>query len=146
MTGIHSSALKAMAALGTILVISGTVVAQPQRPLLAFAQLEPGLWQVRELNNSHAPSRSVCIGDPTHLIQLEHREQPCSRLIITNDPQAVTVHYTCPSNGFGRTSMRVQTPRIAKIDTQGIVDNAPFAYRAEARRMGPCRPQGRASR
>jgi hypothetical protein len=111
---------------------------QPGKPLPALSRLEPGLWQIREIDNAHAAPHSICISDPGMLTQLQHRQSPCSRFIIANEAQLITVHYTCPANGFGRTSVRVETSRLAKIDTQGIVDNAPFAYRAEARRVGDC--------
>ena len=65
------------------------------------------------------------------------------RVVLSNDVKGATVHYTCPANGFGRTSVRVETPRLAKIDTQGIMGNAPFAYRAEARKVGACSGGGR---
>jgi hypothetical protein len=71
-------------------------------------------------------------------MQVQHRNSPCSRLVIATDTSGATVQYTCPAGGFGRTSIRVETPRLAQIDTQGIVDNTPFGYRAEARRVGPC--------
>ena len=111
---------------------------QPARPLHALAHLEPGLWQIRQIDNARAAPQSICVSDPGVLTQLQHRQSPCSRFIITNEAQLLTVHYTCPANGFGRTSIRVETSHLAKIDTQGIVDNAPFAWRAEARRIGTC--------
>ena len=106
--------------------------------LTALSRLEPGLWQIRQLANRSAPAKSICVADPAMLTQVEHRNSPCSRLVIANEAESATVHYTCPAHGFGRTSVRVETSRLAKIDTQGIVDNAPFAYRAEARRVGAC--------
>ena len=124
----------------SLLTPSGVaVIAQPKRPMHALAQLDTGLWQIRELGNNSAVARTLCIGDPSVLLQLEHRQASCSRLVVTDNPQILTVHYTCPANGFGRTSVRVETPGLAKIDTQGIAGNTPFAYRAEARRLGPCR-------
>jgi hypothetical protein len=71
-------------------------------------------------------------------MQVQHRNSPCSRLVIANNERGATVQYTCPAGGFGRTSILVETPRLAQIDTQGIVGNTPFGYRAEARRIGPC--------
>jgi hypothetical protein len=108
-----------------------------QAPLAALAQLEPGLWQVRDLDG-RGEQRNLCISDPQLLMQLQHRGSPCSRLVISNDDRGATVHYTCPADGFGRTSLRVETPRLARIESQGIQDKAPFAFRAEARRVGAC--------
>ena len=106
--------------------------------LSALARLEPGLWQLRNLEDNRVATQSICVADPAILMQVQHRNSPCSRLVIENDATGATVHYTCPAGGFGRTSLRVETPRLAKIDTQGISGNAPFAYRAEARRVGAC--------
>jgi len=119
---------------------------QPGRPLQALAHLEPGLWQIRQIDNARSTPQSICVSDPGVLTQLQHRQAPCSRFIITNEAQLLTVHYTCPANGFGQTSIRVETSRLAKIDTQGIVDNAPFAWRAEARRVGECNTKSAAAR
>jgi hypothetical protein len=111
---------------------------QVRGQLSALTRLEPGLWQIRTSSNHGAPVQSICVGDPAILMQVQHRNSPCSRLVIANDASGATVHYTCPSSGYGRTTLRVETSRLARIDTQGIVDNAPFAWRAEARRIGPC--------
>jgi hypothetical protein len=134
---------RSLIAFGMIALIGAPAVPQARKQLSALAQLQPGLWQVREIGNAQARPRSVCVADPGMLMQIHHGSAPCTRLIIADQPQGATVHYTCPANGFGRTSLRVQTPRVATIDTQGIFDNAPFAYRAEVRRMGDC-PESRA--
>lgn len=125
-------------ALGAICLLSAPALTQGQAGLTALALLEPGQWQLRDLDNPRAPARNLCVPDPNSLIQVEHPGAPCSRLVLADAARQATVHYTCPSNGFGRTSLRVETPRLAKIDTQGIIGNAPFALRAEARRVGPC--------
>lgn len=125
-----------------IMLILATVAApaltQAGGKLSALARLQPGLWQLRDLEDARAAPQSICVADPTMLMQVKHRNLPCSRLVIANDARGATVHYTCPAGGFGRTSLRVETPRLVKIDTQGISGNAPFAYRAEARRIGAC--------
>jgi len=129
---------RTLVALGSATLLALPVTAaQAPRGLTALARLQPGQWQLRDLDGGGAP-QSICVADPNLLMQVQHRTSPCSRLVIANDSQAATVHYTCPATGFGRTSLRVETPRLAKIDTQGISDNAPFAYRLEARRTGDC--------
>jgi len=40
--------------------------------------------------------------------------------------------------GRGRTILRVETPRLVQIDSQGLHYGAPFALRAQARKTGPC--------
>lgn len=124
--------------LGLILMTSLPASAQPEAKLTALSQLEPGLWEIREIGNPGAAPQSICVADLGLLMQVRHGSSTCSRVIVANQPNNATVHYTCPSNGFGHTSIRVETPRLAKIDTQGLVGNVPFAYRAEARRIGAC--------
>ena len=129
---------RAAIALGAIALVTAPALTQDRGRLAALAKLEPGLWQFRDLDDSGARHPPICIADPAMLMQLQHRNSPCTRLVISNDEKGVTVHYTCPASGFGRTSLRIETPRLAQIDTQGISGNAPFAYRIEARRTGPC--------
>jgi hypothetical protein len=128
----------ALCALGAVALIGAASPVQPSGSLAALSRLEPGQWQIRALGKTPAAPLSLCVADPAILMQVQHRQMPCSRLVIASDSTSVTVHYTCPANGFGRTSLRFETPRLAKIDTQGIMDNVPFAFRAEARRVGAC--------
>ena len=142
MTRFNQGIRRALLALGTIALLGSPAAAQKGAGLTAIAKLEPGLWQLRVLDTSEQP-RSICVADPGMLMQVQHRNSPCARVVLSNDVKGATVHYTCPANGFGRTSVRVETPRLAKIDTQGIMGNAPFAYRAEARKVGACSGGGR---
>lgn len=147
MRRIFSTTARGICVLGLTLAAGGGIAwGQPDRPMVALGQLEPGLWEIRELDNGRAKPRPICLGDPAVLIQLEHRQITCSRLVIANEPQLLTVHYVCPFNGFGQTSVRVQSSRLARIETQGIVNNAPFSYRSELRRLGHCVVQGRVRR
>jgi hypothetical protein len=132
---------RAAIALGAVLAATSPAVPQGRGRIDALAPLQPGLWELRELDNSRAVTRSMCIADPNILMQVQHRNSPCSRLVIANGEMNATVHYTCPAGGFGRTTIRVESPRLAVIDTQGIDHNMPFAYRAELRRRGAC-PRG----
>ena len=146
MRGKFNTSVRGLFALGSIIAASIAPAADADRNLLALSRLELGLWQIREQGNDRAKPRSICLGDTTALIQLEHRQIVCSQLVITNAPQNLMVHYVCPYNGFGQTSLRVESPRRATLDTQGIANNAPFAYRAELRRLGDCGPQPQAAR
>jgi hypothetical protein len=101
-----------------------------------LAKLEHGRWQIRDVESGTA--RSVCLGDPVLLVQLEHGGASCGREVLASEATGGTVQYTCPGRGFGHTSIRIETPRLARIDTQGLVDGRPFAYRAEARKVGSC--------
>jgi hypothetical protein len=106
-------------------------------PLAALAQLQPGRWTL----SSHDPdfaTRSVCIGDPKVLIQIRHPLPTCNRFVVTNDPRRTVVSYRCTGAGNGLTTIRVETPRLAQIETQGIASGAPFDLAIEARRTGEC--------
>jgi hypothetical protein len=129
---------RAAVALGAVMILAAPATAQGGQRLAAIGKLEPGLWQLRNLDHSTGAPQSICVADPSMLLQVQHRNSPCSRLVVANSGTSATVHYTCPANGYGHTSVRVETSRLAKIDTQGIMDHAPFAYRAEARRVGAC--------
>lgn len=137
MKTLNGATRRSLVAIAAALVVAGPGLTQASGKLTALGRLEPGLWQLRNLDDRR-PLDSICIGDPNLLMQVQHRNSPCSRLVIANAVGGATVQYTCPAGGFGRTSIRVETPRLAQIDTQGIVDNTPFGYRAEARRVGPC--------
>ena len=82
--------------------------------------------------------RAGGLGDPLLLAQPQHGPQPCSREILAADAHSVTVNYVCPGMGRGRTILRVETPRLVQIDSQGLHNGAPFALRAQARKTGPC--------
>jgi hypothetical protein len=137
---------RAAIAAGAIALATAPGLGEQIGRLAALSKLEHGFWQLRDLDTGQTLP-PICVADPAMLMQLQHRNSPCSRLVISSDAQSATVHYTCPANGFGRTSLRVETPRLAQIDTQGISGNAPFAYRVEARRIGPCASgRGKAAR
>jgi hypothetical protein len=101
-----------------------------------LAQLERGRWDV--LGPGSAPIGNVCLGDPLLLAQPLHAPQNCTTEIQFTDRHVVTVGFVCPGMGRGRTLLRVETPRLVRIDMQGISNGAPFALRAQARRTGPC--------
>jgi hypothetical protein len=124
-----------MLSAGVALIGATAALSQEQPRLTALAILQPGLWQVRAEGE---PQRNVCVGDTNALIQLRHKASACTRLVIANEKMSATIHYSCPGSGWGRTTLRVETPRLARIDTQGIMGNAPFAFVAEARRIGSC--------
>lgn len=129
---------RAVWAVAATVAVSAGAGAAGTATLSALTRLEPGLWQLRDLDQPRAAQRSICIADPILLMQLQHRDAPCSRLVVADADRGAVVHYTCQTSGFGQTALRVETPRLVQIDTQGIVDNRPFALRAEARRIGPC--------
>jgi hypothetical protein len=106
--------------------------------VVALSSLQPGLWTIRSRDPDGPPPRQLCMTDPRILLQLRHEGQACSRFVVTNDAQSAVVTYSCPGRGNGRTTVRVETPRVAQIDSQGIADNSPFDWALEARRVGDC--------
>ena len=72
------------------------------------------------------------------VLQLRHPEGGCSQFVIEDAASKVTVQYTCPNNGFGRTNIRRETNSLVQIESQGIADGLPFQFTAEARRTGRC--------
>jgi hypothetical protein len=108
---------------------------------VALASLQPGQWQLRSLDAS-TPTKSICLGDPRVLLQLRHASALCNRFMITNNATQVVVHYSCNGSGNGRTSVRVETPRVIQIESQGIADKAPFDVAYEGRRIGDCSSAG----
>jgi hypothetical protein len=109
--------------------------------LAALGALTPGMWQLRELDGDGVP-QSLCAADLATLMRTEHRNTSCTTTVISDEPKSATIHYNCAAGGFGRTSLRVETSKLAKIDTQGIAGNVPFAHRLLARHVGSC-PQAR---
>lgn len=110
------------------------VASTPQ--LAALGQLQNGLWELRFRDGS--PGRRVCWHDPWQLIQLEHPEHPCERLVLEDTATAVSVQYTCHGKGFGRTTIRRETAQLIQLETQGIAGGLPFVVTGEGRRVGDC--------
>ena len=131
-----------MSVAAVVVLAAAAVAAGPVLSLPALGAMQPGLWQLRAAGE---PDRKLCLGDPLVLIQLQHGGVTCSHLVVASEKMNATVHYSCPGAGWGRTTVRVETPRLARVETQGIADNAPFAFTAEARRIGACDNMSRAS-
>lgn len=113
--------------------------AAPGGPL-AFARIHAGGWQLRTLDGS-APVRRICLTDPSELIQLRHPGAPCSRFMLENEANSTTVHYTCTGAGYGRTTIKVETGDLIRIESQGLINQAPFQVAIEGRRTGECSPE-----
>ena len=108
---------------------------QQANQLAALNALQPGLWELSERNGAR---RSLCVASPSTFLRLRHAGADCSSLVITNEATRVTVQYSCPGAGWGRTTVQTYSPQSARIDTQGIANSAPFAFVSEARRVGEC--------
>ena len=129
------------------LIASVSVAAAlPQlQQIKAMMTVQPGLWTIHALDRGESDVPAFCVTDTARLLQFRHPGQTCSRFIIADTSRVATIQYTCPGNGWGRTSVRIISPGQLRLDTQGIADNAPFALAAEAKRVGECHSQ-RASR
>ena len=127
------------AALGAI-VLGGAALAPlaAQSDAMALVdRLERGQWSVTSRDGG--PNKSICLGDGAQLVQLRHGNAACSRYVVEEAADRLTVQYTCKGNGYGRTSIRRETNRLVQIESQGVAGGQPFQFHAEARRAGACR-------
>ncbi|WP_332794155.1 DUF3617 domain-containing protein [Sphingomonas sp. RB3P16] len=132
------------AGVAALVLVGGIAAAKPTGgpPLAAIARIEAGQWQLKPIDSS-SPPRMVCIGDARALIQFGHGSTPCQHTVVSNDANVATVQYACPGIGHGLTSVKVATQRNFNLETQGILNGAPFDEQYEARRVGAC-PAGAA--
>jgi len=123
----------------TLLMCAAQANAQPEQsqPLPALTMIQPGQWEFRSQDDA-AANKSFCVIDARALLQMRHKGLQCSRYVIASGAKEATVHYSCPNAGNGRTTVRVETPRLVQVQSQGIAGNAPFSFSAEGRRTGAC--------
>lgn len=127
----------AVGSLLALLAFAGPTLAA-QRPSLAMLDmLQPGQWEVRDRDLAGGRSR-ICIESGRRLIQIRHMREACRSFTVQDTADAVTVHYTCPGNGYGQTSVRYESAQLVQLETQGIAQGLPFNFRAEVRRVGTC--------
>ncbi|MCM0001031.1 MAG: hypothetical protein NBV68_16785 [Erythrobacter sp.] len=125
----------ALAGVGVVLGLAVPVLAQGNG-LAMLGTLAKGEWTIRQRGG--AAERKVCVKSGAELIQLMHRESGCSQFVVEDGAARVTVQYTCPGNGYGRTSIRRETPALVQLESQGIQGGMPFELTGEARRTGTC--------
>lgn len=130
---IRNAAMGVAAAIGLFIPAQSPATGE----LAALGQLQHGRWMLRAVDGD-TPPRAICLGDATALLRLEHAGPGCKQSVVSSDSRSATVHYACDGRGFSQTTLKVETPRSARIDTQGFVNNHPFSYRIEATRTGPC--------
>ena len=132
------STWRSVAAAALVVLATGAGQTQPgpgARPMLE--RLETGRWELRG-GAGNGRITAICLGNPILLTQPRHGAAPCTRDVLAADANSMTVSYSCPGLGRGRTTLRFETPRLVQIDSQGLDHGMPFALRAEARRVGPC--------
>jgi len=99
-------------------------------------KLQPGMWEVRPRDGGL--SKRLCLTNGRPLIQIRHPGAACQTHVVEDGTDSVTVNYTCPGAGYGRTTVRMETPTLAQLQTQGIASGTPFEFSAEVRRVGSC--------
>jgi hypothetical protein len=119
-----------------VLTLSGTAIGAVTVPR-ALAPASGGLWEVSRSASGHNPTR-ICVATPDLLAQFEHRQQRCTRKVLTDQGTETLISYNCSAGDFGQSKMTLITPRTLRIDTQGISENLPFHYQLHARRIGDC--------
>lgn len=104
--------------------------------LAMLSSLAKGEWTIKHRDGS--ADRKICVRTGRELIQLRHSQTDCSRFVVEDGASKVTVQYTCPGDGYGRTNIRKENGSLVQIDSQGIASGLPFEFVAEARRTGGC--------
>jgi len=122
---------------GAVAVAIGGPVFAERTSLSMLDRLDHGNWELRMRGVGNGVE-SICLDNGRKLIQLRHPAEKCSSVIVDDTMTEVTVQYTCPGRGYGRTSIRRETSKLAQIDSQGIANGLPFAFSAEARWVGVC--------
>lgn len=125
----------ALAGASLFLVGDGAAVAHRSSSQAVLAQIERGQWLLKERLGSE---RKICFTAPTSFIQIGHGNAPCEQFVIGQDQHSATVSYMCTGHGKGRTTVTVETPRLVRIETQGVLDGAPFEQEYEGRKVGAC--------
>lgn len=127
---------------GTLLAIAVALAAVPaiaQAPALAMLDsLAHGGWDLRLRSGGDGSTQHICVNSGREFIQLKHRQANCQRFVVQDDPDQVTVQYTCRGDGYGRTTIRRESKGLVQIDSQGIKDGTPFSIAGEARYTGAC--------
>ena len=131
-----------------LMAAQGPSAAPPAQPaatdaaptLVALGTMQSGLWHIRRVDGGTDTPSDICLGDPRVMLQLRHPAAACGSFVVDNEAKLTTVQYSCPGAGGGRTSLRIESAAAVHIDSQGIAQNAPFAFVAEARRTGDCTP------
>jgi hypothetical protein len=127
--------LRGLAAGALIVFGASGATAQRHPALSALNGIERGQWQLKDADGN---LRKICLGNPATLLQIMHGNTQCEHFVMENSPRSATIRYTCPAHGHGRTTISVDTPRVVNVDTQGVIDGAPFSEQFEGRRIGAC--------
>ena len=112
--------------------------APAQAPELAMLdKVQLGMWTLKERGRAEEMDR-ICVRNAQDLLQIQHRGKTCNRFVIEDKPGQVTVSYSCPGQGNGRTTIKLENRQLLQINSQGIDKNSPFAFAVEGRYAGQC--------
>ncbi len=123
-------------AAAVILCTAAFPVAAQAPELAMLAGLAKGSWEFR-VRHGDAPA-AVCVRSGRELVQIRHRQAGCSQYVVDDQPNSVTVQYTCRGDGYGRTTIRREDSRLVQIRSQGMQGGMPFTIEGEARQTGSC--------
>lgn len=127
----------AFAGASLFLVGDGPAVAHRAATQSVLSQIERGPWLLKE--ERLGTELKTCFVNPNSFIQIAHGQAPCEQFVISQDAHQATIGYTCNGHGKGRTTITVETPRLVRVETQGVLDGAPFEFAYEGRRApGRC--------
>lgn len=128
---------------GAMTMMAGGAIAAPtpapSTPLpAALRSVETGEWELRGRGEG-AETHRICVSDVRQLLQTQHGRALCPSFVVSDSANALSVTYDCAAAGNGRSDIRIETPRLVQLRSQGIANGAPFAFSAEGRRVGACR-------
>lgn len=104
--------------------------------LAMLDRLEKGSWELR--GREDGSRQRICVRSGREFIQLRHPQPGCNQLIVQDEPDEITVQYTCSGSGYGRTTIRREGSGLIQVRSQGILNGTPFTLQGEARRQGRC--------
>jgi hypothetical protein len=120
---------------GALLLLgAGGASAQRDDPVSPLGAVERGQWQLKSVD----AERKLCISNPAVLLQVVHGTAQCEHFVMEQTQRSITIRYTCPGHGHGRTTLAIETGKLVHVDTQGVLDGAPFSEDYEGRRIGNC--------
>src|SRR3546814_13130136 len=114
------SQLRRMAVFGGLLAGAFGSSAPARAPELSVLdRLEKGAWELRG-RGAGGPVFNLCLGDARQLMQVRHHHHRCVQRVVEAMANAVTVHYSCPGAGQGRTKIRFDTRELFQLHKQAV--------------------------
>ena len=132
----HSTMTGKLRPLGLAALLIAIPLAGQAAELDMLNSLTKGAWSLRDRDDGS--EQRICVRDGSELIQIRHKQPGCSRFVVRDDADQIVVQYTCPGNGYGRTAIRREGSGLIQVESQGIIDGAPFSITGEARHSGAC--------